>query len=374
MKSALFHLLRCTMPQLALMAAVATPVAGFAEEEVKFYNWSDYIGEQTIDNFEAKTGIKVKADVFDSNEVLEAKLLSGNSGYDVVVPTANFMGRQIQAGVFQKLDKSKLPNLKNIDPELLAYLQNADPGNQYGVPYLWGTTGIGYNKAKVEEVLGIDAPVDSWDLVFKPENMKKLQQCGVMFLDSADELYPLVLNYLGKDPNSRDTKDYALDSAGVKLLDSVRPYVRQFHSSAYVSGLANGDVCVAIGWSGDILQAKDRAEEAGNGVEIAYSIPKEGTQIWFDMLVIPKGAKNVDSALTFMNYLMEPEVIADITNYVAYANPNMEATALQDQEISNNPGIYPSAEVRKRLYTQKLRGPKIDRLMTRLWTEVKTGR
>ena len=199
MKRTLSHLLRCTMPPLAFVVAVATPISGFAEEELKFYNWSDYIGENTLENFETKTGIKVKADVFDSNEVLEAKLLSGNSGYDVVVPTANFMGRQIQAGVFQKLDKSKLPNLKNIDPELLAYLQNADPGNQYGVPYLWGTTGIGYNKAKVEEVLGSDAPVDSWDLVFKPENMQKLQQCGVMFLDSADELYPLVLNYLGKD-------------------------------------------------------------------------------------------------------------------------------------------------------------------------------
>lgn len=373
MKSALSHSLKRIISPLAVMAAVATPIAGIAQEELKFFNWSDYIGENTIENFEKQTGIKVVADVFDSNEVLEAKLLAGSSGYDVAVPTASFMGRQIQAGAFQKLDKSKLPNLKNIDPELLSYLQNADPGNQYGVPYLWGTTGIGYNKKKVEEVLGKDAPVDSWDLVFKPENMKKLQQCGVMFLDSPDELYPLALNYLGMDPNTRNPKDYALDSPAVKLLDSVRPYVSQFHSSAYISALANGDICVAIGWSGDVIQAQDRAAEADNGVEVEYSIPKEGTQIWFDMLGIPRGAKNIDAALSFINYLMEPEVIADVTNYVAYANPNMKATALQDQEISNNPAIYPSAEVKKRLFTQKLRGPKIDRLMTRLWMQVKTG-
>ncbi|REG86697.1 extracellular solute-binding protein [Marinomonas pollencensis] len=373
MKSALSHSFKRIISPLAMMAAVATPITGLAQEELKFFNWSDYIGEHTIENFEKQTGIKVVADVFDSNEVLEAKLLAGSSGYDLVVPTASFMGRQIQAGAFQKLDKSKLPNLKNIDPELLSYLQNADPGNQYGVPYLWGTTGIGYNKKKVEEVLGKDAPVDSWDLVFKPENMKKLQQCGVMFLDSPDELYPLALNYLGMDPNTRNPKDYALDSPAVKLLDSVRPYVSQFHSSAYISALANGDICVAIGWSGDVIQAQDRAAEADNGVEVEYSIPKEGTQIWFDMLGIPKGAKNTDAALAFINYLMEPEVIAEVTNYVAYANPNLKATELQDQEISNNPSIYPSAEVKKRLFTQKLRGPKIDRLMTRLWMQVKTG-
>ncbi|WP_133010365.1 polyamine ABC transporter substrate-binding protein [Marinomonas flavescens] len=373
MKNTLSQSFKRMIPPIALMVAVATPVSAFAQEELRFYNWSDYIGEHTIENFEKQTGINVVADVFDSNEMLEAKLLAGSSGYDVVVPTATFMGRQIQAGVFQKLDKSKLPNLKNIDPELLAYLQNADPGNQYGVPYLWGTTGIGYNKKKVEEVLGKDAPVNSWDLVFKPENMKKLQKCGVMFLDSPDELYPLALNYLGKNPNSRNPKDYALDSAGVKLLDSVRPYVSQFNSSAYISALANGDICVAIGWSGDVIQAQDRAEEAGNGVDIGYSIPKEGTQIWFDMLGIPKDAKNVGNALKFINYLMDPKVIADVTNYVAYANPNLKATALQNQDISNNPSIYPSAEVKKRLFTQELRGPKIDRLMTRLWMNVKTG-
>lgn len=372
MKNTVFRLCKPLLPLLAC-TAVAMPISGFAEEELKFYNWSDYIGEDTIGNFEQQTGVHVIADVFDSNEVLEAKLLAGGSGYDLVVPTASFMGRQIQAGVFQKLDKSKLSNYKNIDPELLSYLEAVDPGNQYGVPYLWGTTGIGYNPAMVKKALGEDAPVNSWDLVFKPENMAKLEKCGVMFLDSPDELYPLALNYLGMDPNSRKAKDYALDSPAAMLLKKVRPYVTQFHSSQYISALANGDACVAIGWSGDVIQAQDRAAEADNGIEVAYSIPDEGTQIWFDMLAIPKGAKNADNAHEFINYLMEPEVIADVTNYVAYANPNLLATELQDQEISNNPGIYPSDEVKERFFTQKLRGAKIERLMTRFWTNLKTG-
>lgn len=373
MKISAFRLCKTMMPIIA-SAAITVPMSAVAQEELKFYNWSDYIGENTIAEFEERTGIKVIADVFDSNEVLEAKLLAGGSGYDLVVPTASFMGRQIQAGVFQTLDKSKLPNSKNIDPELLSYLDAVDPGNAYGMPYLWGTTGIGYNPEMVKAALGEDAPVNSWDLVFKPENMAKLQDCGVMFLDSPDELYPLALNYLGMDPNSRNTKDYALSSAPAELLKSVRPYVSQFHSSQYISALANGDICVAIGWSGDVIQAQDRAAEADNGVEVVYSIPEEGTQIWFDMLAIPKGAKNADNAHKFIDYLMEPEVIADITNYVAYANPNMLATALQDQEISNNPGVYPSAEVKERFFTQKLRGAKIERLMTRFWTNLKTGK
>ncbi|BFM49211.1 extracellular solute-binding protein [Marinomonas sp. THO17] len=374
MKKALFHSLKHIMSPLLLSMVATVPVVGHAEDELKFYNWSDYIGEDTIANFEEKTGIKVTADVFDSNEVLEAKLLAGNSGYDLVVPTASFMGRQIKAGVFMPLDKSKLPNLQNIDPELLSYLNNLDPGNQYGVPYLWGTTGIGYNKAVVEKILGKDAPVDSWDLVFKPENMAKLQECGVMFLDSPDEIYPLVLNYLGKDPNSTNRSDYALDSEGVLLLEAVRPYIRQFHSSSYISALANGDICVAVGWSGDVIQAQDRAAEAENGIDIQYRIPKEGTQLWFDMLGIPKGANNPDAALEFINYLLEPEVIAEVSNYVAYANPNLPAFDLLDEEISGNPGIYPPESVKKLLYTQKVRGVRIERLLTRLWTKVKTGR
>lgn len=366
--------LKRVLPLATVACAVSLATSGVMAQTLKFYNWSDYIAEDTIDRFEAETGIEVVEDVFDSNEVLEAKLLAGNSGYDLVVPTASFMGRQIQAGVFDPLDKSKLPNLKHIDPELLSYLENLDPGNTHGVPYLWGTTGIGYNVDKVKEVLGEDAPVNSWDLVLKVENMEKLASCGVMFLDSPDELYPLTLNYLGKDPNSRDAKDYALTSEGVQLLKSVRPYVSQFHSSQYISALANGEICVAIGWSGDIIQAQDRAIEADNGVNIEYSIPEEGTQVWFDMLAIPKDAQNKDAAHQFINFLLRPDVIADISNYVAYANPNLNAMELQDEEIQTNAGIYPSAEVRKKLFVQKLRALRTERLMVRLWTDIKTGR
>jgi putrescine transport system substrate-binding protein len=367
------HKMRQILPIVGIVCALGTTATSVSAETLKFFNWSDYIAEDTIERFEKETGIQVIQDVFDSNEVLEAKLLAGSSGYDLVVPTASFMGRQIQAGVFGKLNKDQLTNLKHLDPELLSFLEAVDPGNQYGVPYLWGTTGIGYNVDKVKEVLGEDAPVNSWDLVFKPENMAKLQECGVMFLDSPDELYPLTLNYLGKNPNSRDPKDYALDSEAATLLKNVRPYVSQFHSSQYISALANGDICVAIGWSGDVIQAQDRAIEADNGVNIEYSIPKEGTQIWFDMLAVPKGAENKEAAYKFINFLLRPEIIADVSNYVAYANPNLDAMSLQDPDITNNKGIYPSDEVKKKMFAQKVRGLKIDRLMVRLWTDIKTG-
>ena len=373
MKETLSSRLKLSVSVMAIGLAGLTSVT-HAEEELRFYNWSDYIAEDTVPNFEKESGIKVTNDVFDSNEVLEAKLLAGSSGYDLVVPTAHFMGRQIKAGVFQKLDKSKLPNLKYIDKDLLTFLEAADPGNQYGIPYLWGTTGIGYNVEMVKKALGEDAPVDSWDLVFKPENLKKLSECGVNFLDSADEIYPLIMNYVGVDPNSMNPDDYKSDSKSAQLLKELRPYITQFHSSQYINGLANGDVCVAVGWSGDVLQAQDRAAEAENGIEIEYVIPKEGTQIWFDMLAVPADAKNVDNALSFINYLMEPKVIADISNYVAYANPNTGSKEFQDPEVTNNPGVYPSEETKKKLFPSKIRGQKIDRIMTRMWSDVKTGR
>ncbi|ADZ93009.1 polyamine ABC transporter substrate-binding protein [Marinomonas mediterranea] len=362
------------LPVAGAVCALSMGAVTAHAEDLKFYNWSDYIAEDTIPNFEERTGINVIQDVFDSNEVLEAKLLAGSSGYDLVVPSDNFLARQIKASIFAKLDKSKLPNLKYIDKKLLSVLETADPGNEHGVPYMWGSTGIGYNVDKVKEVLGDDAPVDSWDLVFKAENMKKLQSCGVMFLDSPDELYPLALNYVGKNPNSHDRKDYSTDSEAAKVLKSVRPYVRQFHSSQYISALANGEICVAIGWSGDVIQAQDRASEAENGVNIEYSIPKEGTQIWFDMLAIPKGAKNKEAAYKFINYLLEPKVIADISNYVAYANPNTEASQYQDEEITNNAGIYPSEEVKSNMYAQELRPMKIERSLVRMWTDLKTAK
>lgn len=355
----------------AALAVVASSQVAAADKVLHVYNWSDYIAEDTIANFQNETGIKVVYDVFDSNEVLEAKLLAGSTGFDIVVPSAAFLGRQIQAGIFQPLDRSKLPNYKNLDAELMQRLESVDPGNKYAIPYLWGSTGLGYNPARVEKALGADAPVDSWDLVFKPENMSKLKSCGVAFLDAPSEIIPAALKYLGLDPNSKNPKDYA---AAGKLLTKVRPYITYFHSSQYINDLANGDVCVAVGWSGDILQAADRAAEADAGVEVLYSIPKEGAAMWFDMLAMPKDAKHVDEAYLFLDYLMRPEVIAEISDYVAYANGNAASFELIDEEVRTDPGIYPTEEARQNLYTFEVLPPKVDRIITRTWTRVKTGR
>jgi putrescine transport system substrate-binding protein len=336
---------------------------------VHIYNWSDYIGEDTLAQFEAATAIKPLYDVFDSNETLEGKLLAGRSGYDIVVPSNHFLGKQIKAGAFQKLDKAKLPNWSNLDPALLKQLETNDPGNQYAVPYLWGTNGIGYNVEKVKAVLGVDS-IDSWAALFEPENMAKLSQCGVAFLDSADEMIPSVLNYLGLDPNSTNPDDYA--KAEAKLL-AVRPHVTYFHSSKYIGDLANGEICVAAGFSGDILQAADRAEEAGKGIEIAYSIPKEGGNLWFDMLAIPADAANVEQAHAFIDFLLQPQVIAEVSDYVGYANPNTQAGALMDQEVRNDPSVYPPQAVLDKLFISAELPVKVQRLMTRSWTKIKSG-
>lgn len=357
---------------LAISGCGGGPGEGGARESiVRIYNWSDYIGEETIDRFQRETGIKVIYDVFDSNEVLEAKLLSGASGYDIVVPTSDFMGRQIIAGVFQPLDKAKLTNYDNLDPELMAFIESFDPGNAYGIPYLWGTTGFGYNLAMVEAALGSDAPLDSFDLIFQPEYLSRLADCGVAFLDAPQEVFEAVLNYLGLDPNSTTLDDYRVEAR--RILDPIRPYITYFHSSQYINDLANGDICIAFGWSGDILQAAARAREASNGHQIAYSIPREGALMWFDMLAIPADSRNTDHAHRFIDFLLQPEVIAEITEYVKYANANLEATSLVPPEIRNNPGIYPPPEVRSSLFTDEVTPPAVDRVMTRVWTSVKTG-
>jgi len=345
-----------------------------AQETVNFYNWSDYIAEDTIAKFEKETGIKVTYDVFDSNEVLEAKLLAGRSGFDVVVPSATFMARQIQAGVFQPLDKSKLSNYKELDKPLMKTLAVLRKDNAHGIPYLWGTTGIGYNVEQVKKALGEDAPTDSWDLIFKPENMEKLKECGVSFLDSADEIYPLAMHYLGQDPTSEDKALYSKTSEAAKLLKSIRPYVTQFHSSQYINNLANGDICVAVGWSGDILQAIDRADEAENGVVVEYSIPKEGTSMWFDMLTIPKDAKNTENAHKLLNFFMRPDIMADVSNYVWYPNAIPASKSKLDEEISSNTSIYPDDATSAKLFSLSVHSPKIDKLLTRFWTDMKTGR
>ncbi|WP_429737695.1 polyamine ABC transporter substrate-binding protein [Enterovibrio makurazakiensis] len=341
-----------------------------AEEILRIYNWSDYIAEDTIENFEKETGIKVTYDVYDSNDVLEAKLLSGNSGYDLVVPSSNFLAKQIQAGAFQKLDKALLTNNGNLDPAMMKRLEMADPGNQYAIPYLWGTNGIGYNVEKVKAALGGPLPENKLDLLLDPKYAAKLKDCGIAVVDSADEVMPQVLQYLGKDPNSTNKKDY---KAVGEALAEIRPYVTYFHSSRYITDLANGDICLAYGFSGDIFQAADRADEAGNGQVIDYAIPSEGAQLWFDMMAIPADAKNAKNALTFMNYLLRPEVIAPITDYVVYANPNPASNDLIEKEILENPSIYPTPEVMDRLFISEVLPLKINRVRTRIWTRMKTG-
>ena len=349
-----------------LTLAVSVQAAG----TVHIYNWSDYIGPTTLADFQKETGIKPGYDVFDSNETLEGKLLAGRTGYDVVVPSNHFLGKQIKAGAFQKLDKSKLPNYANLDPVLLKRLEQNDPGNLYAVPYLWGTNGIGYNVDKIKAVLGVDK-IDSWSAVFEPQNIKKLHACGVAFLDSADEMMPTVLNYMGLNANSTNPEDYK--KAEAKLL-AVRPYVTYFHSSKYIADLANGDICIAIGFSGDMFQAKARAEEAGKGMNIAYSIPKEGGALWFDMLAIPKDAANVKEAHAFINYLLKPEVIAQVSDSVGYANPNPGSDKLMEQSIRTDESVYPPQAVLDKTYVSVELPPNIQRLMTRSWTKVKSGK
>lgn len=341
-----------------------------ADKVLHVYNWSDYIAPDTIEKFEEETGIKVVYDVFDSNEVLEAKLLAGKSGYDVVVPSNPFLAKQIKAGVFQKLDKSKLPNWKNLDTDLLKALEPSDPGNQYSFPYMWGTIGYAYNVDKVKAALGDQAPVDSWDLVFKPENIAKLKECGVSFLDSPTEILPSALHYLGLPNDSQKPADL---KKAEELFLAIRPYVTYFHSSKYIGDLANGNICVAVGYSGDLQQSKSRAIEAKNGVNIVYSIPKEGAGSFFDMIAIPADAKNVDEAYAFLNFLMKPDIMAEITNAVQFPNGNKAATPLVDEAIRTDPGIYPTPDTLKKIYTFPDLPAKVQRTMTRSWTKIKSG-
>jgi putrescine transport system substrate-binding protein len=362
----------CGKEPAAPAAPAATAGAPAAEEKVlNIYNWSDYIGADTIARFEKETGIKVTYDVFDSNELLEAKLVSGNTGYDLVVPSLQYLSRQVQAGVFQPLDKTKFRNYGNLDPGIMARIAKLDPGNAHAINWLWGTTGIGYNEAKVKAALGDGAPVHSWDIVFKPEYVAKLKDCGVAVLDTPGELVPIALNYLGEDPNSFDPAVIAKAEA---LLAKVRPYITEFNSSEYINELANGDICLAVGWSGDIFQAASRATEADNGVVVKYDIPKEGAPMWFDMMAIPKDARHPGNAHLFMDFVMRPDVMAGITNAVQYANANKASTPLVDKAVLDNPNVYPPADVMDKLFTFAPLPPDVDRIYTRLWTKLKTGK
>jgi putrescine transport system substrate-binding protein len=354
----------------ATMVAAAFATAAMAQDRVvNVYNWSDYIDESIISEFTQKTGIRVVYDVFDSNEMLETKLLAGGTGYDIVVPTAQFLARQIEAGVFQKLQRDKLPNLANMWDVISQRTASYDPGNEYSINYMWGTVGIGYNKRKVEDALGV-AEITSWNTVFDPENLAKLADCGVYFLDSPTDIIPTALNYLGIEPTSTSPDDIA---KAEELLLQVRPHVRKFHSSEYINALANGDICVAIGWSGDVFQAAERAAEADQGVEVGYVVPEEGAEMWFDQMAIPADARNVEEAHEFLNFIMEPEVIAKATNYVYFANGNEASKEFIDEEILEDPAIYPTGEALEKLFTVQAYDPRTQRLITRTWTRIVTG-
>ncbi len=356
---------------LAGLLTAAALTASAEERRLHVYNWSDYIGPDTIAGFEKETGIAVTYDVYDSNEVLEAKLLAGHSGYDVVVPSASpYLARQVKAGAYLALDRAKLPNLSNLDPQLLALAAEADPGNAHGVPYLWSVTGLGYNVAMLDRALGSETPRDSLRLLFEPGLAKRLSGCGIEMLDTPEETVPAALAYLGRDPRSHELAD--LDAA-TALLESVRPYVRRFHSSQYINDLASGDICLALGYSGDVIQARNRARDAESAATIAFRVPREGAQMSIDMLAIPADAPHPDNAHRFIDYLLRPQVIAAVTDAVSYPNPNRAATDLVKPEIRNDPGIYPPDDVR-RLFYLALPAPRAyERARTRAWNRIKSG-
>ena len=355
---------------LAVAAPALTLPVLAQENVVNVYNWSDYIADDTIAKFEAETGIKVNYDVYDSNEIVDAKLLAGNSGYDIVVPSGNFLQRQVKAGLLLPLDKSKLPNLVNMDPAIMQAATEFDPDNAHSVPYMINTIGLGYNVAKAKAALGDGVALDSWDLLFKPENAEKLASCGIAVLDSPSEVMGIALHYLGLDPNSESEEDLAKAEA---LMTSIKPYIRYFHSSQYIDDLGNGEICLALGYSGDIFIAQDAAKQANAGVEVQYIIPKEGAATLIDFLAIPADAPHPDNALKFIDYILKPEVVAKITDYVFYANPNLKATEFVSDEVKNNPGIYPPADVLAKAFVMTAHSPEYEEVLTRTWTRIKTG-
>jgi putrescine transport system substrate-binding protein len=336
---------------------------------LNLYIWSDYLAPNTLSDFEKQTGIKVNVAYYDSNETLETKLLAGASGFDIVVPTSSFFERQIKAGVYLTLEKSKLPNLKNMDPQLMALVARHDPDNAHGVIYMWGTNGIGYNEKMVKELMP-DAPLDSWRLIFDPAVASKVAKCGISVLDTPADMVRLALIYLGRDANSDKPEDIA---AVEEMLLKVRPYVRNINSSEYIEALANGDLCIAVGYNGDVLQARDRAHDANKGIDIKYTVPKEGSILWFDLLAIPKDAPHPGSAYAFMDHMMDPQAIAEVSNFKRFANANLAAQAYVQDAVKNDPAIYPPPDVREKLKIQLADSPEETRAITRLWQKFKTG-
>ncbi len=355
---------------IATLTLAACACAAQAAETVKVYNWSDYVAPDTLKNFQARTGIVPTYEVYDSNEVLNDKLMARNSGYDVVFPSTHFMAGQVQNHLLMTLDRSKLPNWDNLNPVLLKLLQVNDPGNQHGFPYMWGSTGIGYNIDKVKTALGDNAPVDSWDLIFKPANIDKLKACGVAFVNSGPELLPITLNYLGLAPHSKNPADYAKAQA---LLLTIRPDVAYFDTARYIDDLTTGKVCVVVGYNGDVLQAQTNARALKNGINIGYSVPKEGAPLWFDMVAMPADAPDPKAGYAFMNYLLEPKVIAGISNYVHYANGNEKADALIAPSLRASSLVYPDEDTMSRLFPLEAMPADIDTLRKQVWTKVVAG-
>ncbi len=343
--------------------------AGANAKVLNLFIWADYTAPDTIEKFEKQTGIKVNVAFYDSNEDLETKLLAGSSGYDVVVPSAAFFERQIKAGIYLPLDKSKLPNLPNMDPAMMSRVAVNDPGNAHGVIYMWGTLGIGYNEKMIHELLP-DAPIDSWRLVFDPAIASKVAKCGINIIDSPAEMMRVLYSYLGKDPNSQKPEDLAEVE---KVLTGIRPYIRNISTTDYIDALANGDLCLAIGYNGDLLQSRDRARDANKGIDIAYTTPKEGTILWIDILAIPQDAPHPDNAHRFINYIMTPQVAADITNFKRFANGNLASRPLVLPDVKADPDIYPTEQIMTRLHVQKADSPGQARLVTRVWQRFKTG-
>ena len=351
--------------------AIAMSVPALAQQKVvNIFNWSDYIDPRVLDEFTRETGIKVVYDTYDSNEALETKLLAGKTDYDVVVPSATFLQRQILAGVYQKLDRSKLANAKGLWPEVMSRLAAYDPGNQYGVNYMWFTTGIAYNVEKIRQRLG-DRPIDSWEAVFKPENLRRVADCGVYMLDSPEDMFTAALKFAGANPDSKRPEDIR---RAAETLIRVKASVKKFHSSEYINALANGDICLAVGWAGDSFQARNRAREANNGIDINYVIPKEGALMSLDNLAIPKDAPHVDAAYTFIDFLLRPQIAARNTAVTNFANGVLASKPFIDKDILDNKSIYPNDEVMRRLYTITAYDLPTQRIVTREWTRVKTGK
>ncbi|MFD1245421.1 polyamine ABC transporter substrate-binding protein [Paralysiella testudinis] len=351
-------------------SAPATAAAPSATGQLNIYNWSDYVDPETVATFEKDNNIKVRYDYYDSNETLEAKVLTGQSGYDLVAPSLVNVGRQIQAGAYQPIDKSQISNYNNVDPELLKLMDKVDPGNKYAVPYFWGINTIGINKDQVEKALGGKLPDNIWDLVFKPEYTAKLKSCGISFFDSPSEQFPLVLHYLGKDANSSNPDDL---KAATELLKTVRGDVKRFSSSGYIDDMARGDLCVVIGYGGDLHIAKNRAIEAKNGVNIDVLVPKEGVGVWVDSFMIPKDAQNVANAHKYINYTLDPKVAAKNGDFVTYAPASKPARGLMNKEYADDPSIFPTAEVMSNSFVVLPKSPDAVNLMVRLWQQLKAG-